>query len=136
MADLAGTENRKGLRKKTLPPTARERTPAIEVSPKSPCGAIPLERRPSSQQNPKNGPKDEETQKFACFACGTLQVQDSLTLTPDVSSSLLYHMCGFSRYLVMFDLVGHYFRSYSLNKIVINKKCNLVKPLFLDLGSM
>ena len=54
------------------PPTQpeRERT-AIEVSPKLPCCAISLRRRPSCQQNPKNGPRDEETQKFAYFACAT-----------------------------------------------------------------
>ena len=43
-------------------PTQREREhPVIEVSPKSPCGAISLGRRPSYQRNPKNGSKDEET---------------------------------------------------------------------------
>ena len=48
----------------------------IEVSPKSPCGAISLGRRPSYRRNPKNGPRDEETQKFAYFACATYQVKD------------------------------------------------------------
>ena len=74
MADPAGTENRKRRRKthKQLTPTQPEReNPAIEVSPKSPCGAISLGRRPSYQRNPKNGPRDEETQKFAHFACAT-----------------------------------------------------------------
>ena len=32
-----------------------------------------------------NGPRDEETQTFAYFACATWQVKDPLTLTPDVS---------------------------------------------------
>ena len=45
--------------------------PTIQVFPKSPCGAIPIGRRPSYQQNPKNGPRDEETHKFASFACAT-----------------------------------------------------------------
>ena len=58
--------------------------PATEVSPKSPCSAISLGRRPSYQRNPENGPKDEETQKFAYLACVTAQTQDALTLTPDV----------------------------------------------------
>ena len=53
-------------------PTLPEREHTVtEVSPKSPCCAISLGRRPSCQQNPKNGPKDEETQKFAYFACAT-----------------------------------------------------------------
>ena len=73
MADPAGTENRKRSKKRTKnTSTQPEREhPAIEVSPKSPCGAISLGRRPSDQRNPKNGPKDEETQKFAYFACAT-----------------------------------------------------------------
>ena len=54
------------------PPTQPEREHTVtEVSPKSPCCVISLGRRPSCQQNPKNGPKDEETQKFAYFACAT-----------------------------------------------------------------
>ena len=54
------------------PPTLPEREHTVtEVSPKSPCCVISLGRRPSCQQNPKNGPKDEETQKFAYFACAT-----------------------------------------------------------------
>ena len=54
------------------PPTRPEREHTVtEVSPKSPCCVISLGRRPSCQQNPKNGPKDEETQKFAYFACAT-----------------------------------------------------------------
>ena len=53
-------------------PTLPEREHTVtEVSPKSPCCAISLGRRPSCQQNPKNGPRDEETQKFAYFACAT-----------------------------------------------------------------
>ena len=55
---------------KTPLPSPRE-YPALEVSPKSPCGAIPLGRHPSYQQSPKNGSRDEETQKFAYFACAT-----------------------------------------------------------------
>ena len=44
------------------PPTQPEREhTATEVSPKSPCCAISLGGRPSCQQNPKNGPRDEET---------------------------------------------------------------------------
>ena len=47
---MAGTENRKGIQKKTKntphPQPEREH-PAIKVSPKTPCGAIPLGRRPS-----------------------------------------------------------------------------------------
>ena len=58
-------------------PTQPERDhPAIEVSPKSPCGAISLGRRPSYQRNPKNGPRDEEPQKIAYVACATKQVKD------------------------------------------------------------
>ena len=74
MTDPAGTENRGRSRKthtKTPQPQPEREHPAIEVSPKSPCGAIALGRRPSYQRNPKNGPRDEETQKFACFACAT-----------------------------------------------------------------
>ena len=74
MADPAGTETVEEAKKcKNGTPTQpeRERTPAKEVSPKSPCGAISLGRRPSYQRNPKNGPRDKETQKFACFACAT-----------------------------------------------------------------
>ena len=72
MADPAGTETveeAKKRRKDTTTQPEREH-PAIEVSPKSP-GAISLGRRPSYQRNPKNGTRDEETQKFAYFACAT-----------------------------------------------------------------
>ena len=67
MADPEGTETVKEAKKRTKnTPTQPEREyPSTEVSPKSPCGAISLGRRPSYQRNPKNGPKDEETQKFA-----------------------------------------------------------------------
>ena len=70
MADPADTENRKRSRKthKNTPPTQSEREhPAIEVSPKSPRGAISLGKRPSYQRNPKYGPKDEETKKQCIF---------------------------------------------------------------------
>ena len=55
-----------------ITPTQPERErPVIEVSPKGPCGVIPLGSRPSYQQNLKSGPRDEETQKFAYVACST-----------------------------------------------------------------
>ena len=72
MDEPAGTENRK--RSKTTHkkhPQPESEHPVIEVSPKSPCGAISLGRRRSYKRNPKNGPGDEETQKFAYFACAT-----------------------------------------------------------------
>ena len=47
MADLAGTENRKGIQKTQKHPQPEREHPDIEVSPKSLCGAIPLGRRPS-----------------------------------------------------------------------------------------
>ena len=76
MADSAGTETVEEAKTRTKnTPTQPERErPAIEVSPKSPCDVISLGRRPSYQQNPKKGPKDEETQKFAYFACAFLAV--------------------------------------------------------------
>ena len=72
-ADPPGTGNRERSRKthKNTPTQAERGHPAIEVSPQSPCGAISLGTRPSYQQNPKNGTRDEETQKFALFACVT-----------------------------------------------------------------
>ena len=68
MADPAGTETVEEAkkRKKDTPTQPEREHPAIELSPKSPCGAISLGRRPR-----KNGPRDEETQKFAYFACAT-----------------------------------------------------------------
>ena len=72
---------------KRPPPTQPEiEHPAKKISPESQCDAISLGRRPSYQGNPKNGPKDDETQKFAYFTCATVQTQDALTLTADVSS--------------------------------------------------
>ena len=73
MADPAGTETvEEAKNRREHTPTQPEREhPAIQVSPKSPCGAIPLGRRPSYQQKPKNDPRDEETQKFAYFAYAT-----------------------------------------------------------------
>ena len=67
MADPAGTETvEKAKKRRKDTPTQPEREhPAIEVSPKSPCGAISLGRRFSYQRNAKSGPRDEETQKFA-----------------------------------------------------------------------
>ena len=53
MADLAGTENRKGIqnkKQKTPTPTAQEKTPATEVAPKLPCGAIPSEDVPANRR--------------------------------------------------------------------------------------
>ena len=71
MADPAGTETVEKVekRKKDTPTQPESEHPAIELSPKSPCGAISLGRRPSYPRNPKNGLRDEETQKFAYFAC-------------------------------------------------------------------
>ena len=73
MADLAGTENRKRSRQthKNIPTQPKREHPAKKLFPKSPCGAISLGRRPSYQRNPDDGPGDEETQKFAYFACAT-----------------------------------------------------------------
>ena len=73
MADPAGTETVEEAKKRTksTPTQSEKEHHAIEVSPKLPCGAIFLGRRPSYQRNPKNGPRDEETQKFAYFACAT-----------------------------------------------------------------
>ena len=73
MANLAGTETVGEVKKRRKDtPTQPEREhSAEEVSPKSPCGAISLGGRPSYQRNPKNSPRDEETQKFAYFACAT-----------------------------------------------------------------
>ena len=73
MANPAITETVEEAKKRTKKtPTQPEREhPAIEVSPKLPCGAISLGRRPSYQRNPKNGPRNEGTQKFAYFACAT-----------------------------------------------------------------
>ena len=73
MADTAGTETVEEAKKRTKnTPTQSEREhPAIEVSPRSPCGAISLGRRPTYQRNPKNSPRNEETQKIAYFACAT-----------------------------------------------------------------
>ena len=66
MADPAGTETVEEKKNAKNTPTQPEREhPAIELSPKSPCGAISLGRRPNYQRNQKNGPRDEETQKFA-----------------------------------------------------------------------
>ena len=69
MADPAGTETVEEAKKRTKnTPTQPEREhPAMEVSVKLPS----LGRRPSYQLNPKNGTRDEETQKFAYFACAT-----------------------------------------------------------------
>ena len=58
-------------RTKNTPTQPESEHPVIEVSPKSPSGAISLGRRRSYKRNPKNGPGDEETQKFAYFACAT-----------------------------------------------------------------
>ena len=55
-------------RTKNTPTQPEREHSAIEVPPKSLCGAISLGRRPSYQRNLKNGPRDEETQKFAYFA--------------------------------------------------------------------
>ena len=73
MADPAGTETVEEAKKRTKKtPTQPEREhPAIEVSPKSPRGAVSLGRRPSYHRNAKNGPRDEKTQKLAYFACAT-----------------------------------------------------------------
>ena len=70
MAHPAGTETVEEAQKRTknTPTQAEGEHPAIEVSPKTPCGAISLGRRPSYQRNTKNGPRDEETQKFAYTA--------------------------------------------------------------------
>ena len=43
--------------KKTTPTQPERELPAVEVSPKSPCGAISLGRRPSYQRNPKMAQK-------------------------------------------------------------------------------
>ena len=55
MANPAGTETVVEAKKRAKEtPTQPEREhSAIEVSPKSPCDAIPLGRCPSYQQNPK-----------------------------------------------------------------------------------
>ena len=58
-------------RTKNTPNQPVREHPAIELSPKSLCGAISLGRHPSYQRNSKNGPRDEETQKFAYVACAT-----------------------------------------------------------------
>ena len=57
--------------KRTQNTQSEKENPAIDVSPKSPCGAITLGRRRSYEPNTKIGPRDEETQKFASFACVT-----------------------------------------------------------------
>ena len=53
MTGLAGTEIRKGIKKKQKSPSPHPQPerehPAREVSPKSPCGTIPLEIPPSSR---------------------------------------------------------------------------------------
>ena len=71
MTDSAGTETVEEAekRRKDTPTQPEREHSAIEVSQKSPCGAISLGRRPSCQRNPKNFPRDQETQKFECFAC-------------------------------------------------------------------
>ena len=60
MADPAGTKTVEAKKQKDTPTQPEREHPAIEVSPKSPCGAVSLGRRPSYQRNPKNGPRDEE----------------------------------------------------------------------------
>ena len=73
MAVPVGTETveEAKIRTKNTPTQPEREHPAIEVSPKSLCGAISLRRRPSYQRNPKNGPRDDEIQKIAYFACTT-----------------------------------------------------------------
>ena len=59
IVDLAGTENRKGIQKEPKTPHLlpdREH-PAIEVSPKSPCGAFPLEDVPANSRTQKMAQK-------------------------------------------------------------------------------
>ena len=71
MADPAGTETVEEAKKRTKNTATQPERERPAISPKSLCCAISLGRRPSYQQNPKNDPKDEETQTFAYFACAT-----------------------------------------------------------------
>ena len=66
------------------PPSTRENTPPEQISPKSPCGAIPSKDVPANSRTRRMA-RDEETQKSSYFARATSQVQVSLTLTPDIS---------------------------------------------------
>ena len=69
MADPAGTETVQEVKKRKKDTTTQPEGehPAIEVSPKSPCGAISLGRRPSYQRNPENGQKDEKNSEVCIF---------------------------------------------------------------------
>ena len=122
MADPTGTETVEEAKKRGKDtPTQPEREHfTTEVSPKSPCGSISLGRRPSRTRRMvqkmkklrslhslhRANPRRADTDAW-CF------------LSP------LYRSCGFCRYLVMFDLLDLYFRTFP------PIKCILPEPLFL-----
>ena len=105
--------DRKTEKTKTTPPTARERT--LKYLRNRHALPSPSEDVPANSRARRMAQKTKKLRSLH-----VLHVPSCKSKTRWHWSLMLYHICGFCRYLVMFDLVFFYFRSYSLNKMQIS----------------